>query len=357
VTRQDSNESPEQAGGSALFRLVEARLREFCREPAAIFWVYVFPLIMMVALGVAFRNRPQEQTAVDVQAGPQSDFISSALLAHERFEVRVLDEATCKQRLRTGKTALVVQADSTSSYVYVYDPTRQDSVLARNAVDDVLQRAAGRTDAIATHNQELTEQGGRYIDFLVPGLIGMGLLGGGLWGVGFAIVDMRIRKLLKRFLATPMKRSHFLAAMMISRLLFMIPEMIFLLVFARLAFGVVNYGSYFSVAVLVVLGAFEFAGIGLLVASRAQTLETVSGLMNLVMLPMWIGSGIFFSVERFPDIVQPLLAILPLTPLIAALRAVMLEGASLLSIGPQIGIVSAWGTVTFLLALKWFRWS
>jgi ABC-type multidrug transport system permease subunit len=348
----------ERARGAALFYLVDARVRQFCREPAAIFWVYVFPLIMMMALGVAFRNRPQGQAKVDVQVGPRAESVVEALVADKRFDVKLLDEATSKQRLRTGRTDLMVQTDATSaSYVYVFDPTRQDSVLARNSVDDCLQRAAGRTDPVAARNLELTEQGGRYIDFLVPGLIGMGLLGGGLWGVGFAIVDLRIRKLLKRFLATPMKKSEFLGAMIISRLLFMIPEKIFMLVFARVAFGVVNYGSDLSVAVLVVLGAFEFAGIGLLVASRAQTLETVSGLMNLVMLPMWIGSGIFFSVERFPEGVQPFLAILPLTPLIGALRRVMLEGAPLLSLGTEIGIVCAWGIVTFYLALKCFRWN
>ena len=350
-------DAARQAKGTPLFYLVDARLREFCREPAAIFWVYVFPLIMMVALGIAFRNRPPEQAMVDVQTGPRAEYIVEALSADERFRAGMFDETTCTQRLRTGRTDLVVRAESTSSYTYLFDPTRQDSALTRNAVDDLLQRAAGRTDPLVTQDQEMTEQGGRYIDFLVPGLIGMGLLGGGLWGVGFAIVDLRIRKLLKRFLATPMRKSHFLAAMMISRLLFMIPEIVVLLVFARLTFGVVNYGSYVSVAVLVVLGAFEFAGIGLLVASRAQTLETVSGLMNLVMLPMWIGSGIFFSVERFPDAVQPILAILPLTPLIGALRRVMLEGAPLLSLGTEVGIMCAWGILTFFLALKWFRWN
>ena len=205
--------------------------------------------------------------------------------------------------------------------------------------------------------QEMTEPGGRYIDFLVPGLLGLGLMGGGLWGVGFAIVDLRIRKLLKRYIATPMKRSHFLAAMMISRLLFTATEAIVLLLCARLLFGVVNYGNPFAVGALIILGAFQFAGIGLLVASRAQTLEAVSGLMNLVMLPMWIASGVFYSVERFPAAIQPYLRVLPLTPLIDAIRSVMLEGASLTELGSEVGLCSLWGVVTFALALKWFRWS
>jgi ABC-type multidrug transport system permease subunit len=204
---------------------------------------------------------------------------------------------------------------------------------------------------------EFNEPGGRYIDFLVPGLLGMSLMGGGLWGVGFVTVDMRIRKLLKRFVATPMRRSDFLAGVMISRLLFMVPEVLVLLVFARLAFGVVIYGSLLSVLVLILTGAATFAGLGLLIASRARTLEAVSGLMNLVMLPMWLLSGIFFSSERFPGVAQPLIRALPLTALNDSLRAVMQEGATLASQLPQLGILAAWAVVTFALALRWFRWT
>jgi len=184
----------------------------------------------------------------------------------------------------------------------------------------------------------------------------MGLMGGGLWGVGFVIVDMRIRKLLKRFIATPMKKYQFLAGIMLSRFLFMVPEIAILLLFARIAFGVRVQGSLLAVMFFVFLGAFTFAGIGLLVASRAKSLETVSGLMNLVMLPMWVLSGIFFSSERFPAAVQPVIKILPLTPLINALRAVILEGHSLFQLWPQIVILAVWGLVTFVLSLRWFRW-
>jgi ABC-2 type transport system permease protein len=244
-----------------------------------------------------------------------------------------------------------------SGYRYLFDPTRANSVLARELADAALQRAAGRPDVLAVEDDMLDEPGARYIDFLVPGLVGLGLLGGGLWGVGFAIVDMRIRKLLKRYLATPMKRSHFLGAMMASRLVFTIPEVLLILLFAHWLFGVTSQGSYASVAVLILLGAFQFSGIGLLVASRAQTIETVSGLMNAVMLPMWIGTGLFFPIERFPLVVQPLLKLLPLTPLNSALRGVMLEGASLVSLAPEIALMGLWGAATFVIALRIFRWN
>jgi ABC-type multidrug transport system permease subunit len=339
-----------------LAQLVIARLREFYREPEAIFWVYGFPLLMVVALGIAFRNKPVERITVDVQAGPLAAKTLADLKKQEKFAAEIYDAETCRVRLRTGKTDLVVVSQSAANE-YHFDPTRPESLLARNAVDDAIQRAAGRKDPLGIENKELDEVGGRYIDFLIPGLLGMNIMGGGLWGVGFVTVDMRMRKLLKRFLATPMKKRDFLLGLMVSRLIFLIPEVVFLLVFAWLVFGVVIQGSILAVVFLILLGAFSFAGIGLLVASRAKTIEAVSGLMNLVMLPMWILSGIFFSSDRFPEAAQPFIKALPLTPLIDAFRAVYLDGASLADQWSRIAILAAWGLGSFILALRWFRWN
>jgi ABC-type multidrug transport system permease subunit len=347
----------------ALPQIVLARMRSFYREPGAVFWVYGFPLLMVVALGIAFRANPVERVTVDVQAGPRAEQVRDALLHQAAgksltFAVQISDEETGKRRLRTGKTDLVVMLSPDGSYQYRLDRSRAESRLARTAVHEALQQAAGRTDPVPTlPDQEMLEPGSRYIDFLVPGLVGMGLMGGGLWGVGFAIVDMRIRKLLKRFVATPMRRSDFLLGVMISRLVFMIPEVLVILVFARLFFGVVVAGSIGAVFVLILVGAVTFAGLGLLVASRAKTLETASGLMNLTMLPMWLLSGVFFSPDRFPQAVQPLIRLVPLTPLIEGLRAVMLEDASLASQTLNIVILLAWGAVTFGVGLKLFRWN
>jgi ABC-type multidrug transport system permease subunit len=352
----------DRSGGRhyhAFTSLILARVREFTREPAAIFWVYVFPLVLVVALGAAFRNKPAGDFQVVVHAGRGAEPVAARLNSDPRFEAVICDPSAAHVRLRTGRADLAIQVnpDQQSAYAYHFDPAKADSMLARNAADDVLQRAAGRADVLEVSDHALNEPGSRYIDFLVPGLLGMGLLGGGMWGVGFAVVDMRIRKLLKRYLATPMKRSHFLAAVTASRLLFTLPEVLLVLVFSRLFFGVVNHGSYLTLGLLIFLGALQFSGIGLLVASRAQTIETVSGLMNAVMIPMWIGSGIFFSNERFPELVQPFLDLLPLTPLITAMRGVMLEGATLVGLWPQLLLIIAWGATTFLMALRWFRWT
>lgn len=341
-----------------LGQLILARLREFYREPEAVFWVYGFPILLVVGLGIAFRNQPVEQVTVDVEAGPTAEAIVKALSAEDKFKARLVTLEEARLHLRTGRTDLVVRGKTSEAptYEYAYDPTRPPSVLAHNAVDDALQRAAGRKDPVPVTVQAFEEPGGRYIDFLVPGLLGMSLMGGGLWGVGFVTVDMRIRKLLKRFLATPMRKSDFLAGVMVSRLMFMVPEVLVLLIFAWLVFGVVIYGSLLAVVLLILLGAVTFSGLGLLVASRAKTVEAVSGLMNLVMLPMWLLSGIFFSSERFPAAAQPFIKLLPLTALNDALRAVMQEGATLASQWQEIGLLTAWAVVTFALALKLFRW-
>jgi ABC-2 type transport system permease protein len=337
--------------------LVLARLREFFREPEAVFWVYIFPILMVVGLGIAFRNQPAEHVIVDVEAGPHSASIVKALSADSRFQVKTCDSEECRLRLRTGKTQLVVSADgSPVVYQYQFDPSRPENLVARESVNNALQQAAGRVDPVKSSEKEFSEPGGRYVDFLVPGLLGMSLMGGGLWGVGYVTVDMRIRKLLKRFLATPMKKGDFLAAIMLSRMLFMIPEVLVLLLFARFVFHVYYYGSYATLILLIVLGATMFSGIGLLVASRAKTVEAVSGLMNVVMLPMWMLSGMFFSSDRFPAAAQPLIQILPLTPLINALRSVMLEGSSLASQAGQIAIMAVWSAVSFAVALRIFRW-
>lgn len=338
-----------------LVELVAARVREFYREPEAIFWVYGFPILMTVALGLAFANKPITQIDVVIAAGPGDSEAERLLKAHDdpRFRVRILPADAARERLRTGKTELVLVPDATGSgFTFLYDPARAESMMARFAVHEVLQGPP----RVPTHDEHMTERGSRYIDFLIPGLLGLSLMGGGMWGVGFVTVDMRIRMLLKRLLATPMRKRDFLLGLMLSRLLFMIPEVLLILLFAWLAFGVEVRGSVAALALIIVLGAFTFAGIGLLVASRAKTIETVSGLMNLVMLPMWLLSGIFFSSERFPEFLQPLIKVLPLTPLIDALRATMLEGTPLFALWPQLLVLALYGVVSFAIALKIFRW-
>lgn len=334
------------------------RLRQFYREPEAVFWTYGFPLLMIVGLGIAFRTRPPERIRVDIEDGPRAASIAAMLspAGSDAFDAEVRSATECAERLRLGKTSLVV-GTTDKGYEYRFDPTRPESALARARVDAALQRAAGRADAAAVEDKLLTEPGSRYIDFLVPGLLGMNLMGGGLWGIGFATVDMRVRKLLKRLMASPMRRTDFFLTIVGGRMMFTIPEMGVILCAGVYIFGIAVTGSLLSVLVVVFVGGVSFAGIGLLVACRADRIETVTGLMNIIMLPMWLFSGIFFSYERFPQSLHPFIKALPLTQLIDALRAVILEGATLWSQWFALIYLLAIGVVCFCLALRWFRWT
>jgi ABC-type multidrug transport system permease subunit len=337
----------------AIVELTLARFREFVREPEAIFWVFAFPVIMTLALGVAFRTQTQP-VPVGVEQAAGADGTLAALAADPGIAPRVLSREDAAVALRNGAVHLVVLPGSPPTFRY--DPTRAESRMARLIVDAALQRAAGRRDAWSASEQQIVAPGSRYIDWLVPGLMGMNIMGTGLWGIGFAVVNARVRKLLKRLVATPMRRADYLASHMLSRLAFLILEVVVIVGFARLAFGIPLNGSLSSLAGLCVLGALSFGGLGLLLASRAKTIEAVSGLMNLAMLPMWVLSGVFFSSENFPPAMQPFIRILPLTALNQALRSNMIDGAPLLTIAPQIGILAAWGVVCFAIALRFFRW-
>ena len=337
-----------------LVALSKARVREFLREPEAIFWVFIFPVLLAVVLGVAFREGAPEPLPVGVEAGPAAAARQTALAASGRLAPRELPADQARRALATGKLARVVREGEPPAYWF--DPTRPESRAARLEVDAALQAAAGRRDPFVPREEILADRGARYIDFLGPGLLGMNLMGTGMWAVGFALVSARAGKLLKLFVAAPTRRWQLLAAQIVARSVFLALEVAVLVVFSVTVLDVPFRGSLALFAAICVLGAFAFVGLGLLTASRAKTIEGVSGLMNFVMFPMWIGTGVFFSTERFPDAVQPFVQALPLTALNDALRAVMLDGAGLAATAPELALLALWGAATFALAVRLFRW-
>ncbi|HUP60047.1 MAG TPA: ABC transporter permease [Thermoanaerobaculia bacterium] len=348
-----------------LVELTIARMKEFLREPEAIFWVFAFPILLTVALGFAFREKPPDRIPVGVVDGPHAKARAAALSKSPALQVRVFSLEQGRDELRRGKISLLVEeagggrdvrppGDATP--VYRYDATRPDARTARVEVDDALQAAAGRRDVLTAREERVTEVGARYVDFLVPGLLGMNIMGTGMWSIGFSVVNARLKKLLKRLIATPMRKSHYLAAHLLMRTSILAIEVAVLVALAWFIFDVRISGSVILFALICLLGGLAFAGLGLLVASRAKTLEAVSGLMNLVMVPMWICSGVFFSYERFPDAAKPFIRALPLTALNDALRGVMNDGLGAMELAPQLLNLVAWGVVSYLIGLKIFRW-
>jgi ABC-type multidrug transport system permease subunit len=334
-------------------QLVLARLREFFREPHVIFWVYGFPLLLAVALSFAFSGREPERPRIDIEAGPRAATLAATLKA-DGFDVEIYPADECHARFIKGKTAMYLKPEA-EQVVYVYDAMRSESVLARYWVEAVLDRSHTTPD-LRVQDQRVSEPGSRYIDWLLPGLLGMNIMGGGLFGIGFVLVDMRVRKLFKRLLATPMRHSDFLLALFTSRLIFLAPEMVVLLAFGWLIYGVPMNGPYFTFFLTIFIGAAAFAGLGLLLGCRTDKAEVISGFINVVMLPSYLFSGIFFSSERFPASAQPFIQALPLTQLNSALREIMLDGAGMLEVGWRLAILAGWGVICFALGLRWFRW-
>ncbi|HEX9160843.1 MAG TPA: ABC transporter permease, partial [Thermoanaerobaculia bacterium] len=338
----------------AIVELTSARTKEFVRETEAIFWVFGFPLLLALALGFAFREKPPDRIPIAVVAGPSASIQTTALGKSAALSPRVMDPKVAQDALRHGKVSLVV--DNTNSLTYRFDPTNPDSRTARRETDDALQAAAGRRNVVPAKDEYVHEQGARYIDFLIPGLLGMNLMGTGMWGMGFTIANARMKKLLKRLIATPMRKSDYLIAQFLARLVFLVIEIIVVVGFARIVFGVRVHGSMLLFSMICLLGGMAFAAIGLLVASRAKTLEAVSGLMNLTMMPMWLCSGVFFSYERFPEAAKPFIRALPLTALNDALRGVMNDAMTFAQVMPQLLNLVLWTSVAYFAGLRMFRW-
>jgi len=316
-------------------------------------------MLLAFGLGLAFRNKPADKTSIAVVGTYAQETVSllQNSAEHSIIAADIVDLARAKDGLRLGKYDLIVEPLDEGHVQYDFDPARPESVLSKAEVDEALQAGAGRKDAFIAHSVASSEPGSRYIDFLIPGLLGMNLMNSGMWGIGFALVDMRQRKLLKRFVATPMRRGDFLMALASSRLILMVIEVGLLLGFGVLMFHVRVMGAILSILLIGAIGAIAFGGLGLLTASRAKKIESVSGLINLVMMPMWILSGVFFSYERFPAAAQPFIKALPLTALNDALRATILEGSSFASQGGRLLVLALWGGISFILALRWFRWT
>jgi ABC-type multidrug transport system permease subunit len=284
----------------------------------------------------------------------RSGAIRQALSATSGITIRDIPPGDEERALREGEIHLLIVP--TDPPTYRFDPARAESRIARLLVDDALKRAAGRTDPFSALEQPVQIAGSRYVDWLIPGIVGMSIMSTSMWAVGFSVVQTRMRKLLKRLVASPMRKHQYLLAQVGGRLVFLAPEAGVPLLFGALVLGMPIQGSIPAIAAVCLVGALAFAGIGLLLASRTRTFEGISGLMNLATVPMWVVSGVFFSSSNFPQPVQPIIQALPLTALINALRAVVLEGAGVSGVSRELAVLAAWGLASFGIALRFFRW-
>ena len=317
-------------------QLTLLRFREFVREPEALFWTLLFPVILTTGLGVAFRNQAPRRRARlpgrDAGASPTRPQRDLASRWHRP------DGRRPHARSARASVVLVAEPGANGGVVYRYDDTNPEGRTARMLADRALQRAAGRVDPVPVQDDLAREAGSRYIDFLVPGLVGMGIMSNAVWGLGFSIVDARRRKLMKRIVATPMRADGLPAV---------VPDLAHVRCWcsrsACRSGSACSHSACRSAARLLELASISVLGLRSrsarwVCSSRRgrRTIEAVSGLMNLVLVPMWILSGVFFSSERFPDAVQPFIKALPLTALIDALRANMLQGAGLVDVAPAL---------------------
>ena len=341
---------------TGIYHLTRMRVLLFLREPEAVFWVFAFPLVIALVLGWAFKDRGPTSETVGVLGGTGADSIIEILEGVEHLRVeRIEDREEAAVAVARGSIAvLVIPGDVV---VLRHDPARSTTEVALLRVERALrERSGGASQSGPRIEAVVGDVGSRYIDWLFPGLLGMNLMGTGIWNIGFTIAELRQKKLLRRFLVTPMRRSSLLVSIGLARLVFMGLEVAILLGFAVWVLDVPIRGDPFAFFATLVLGTVAFAGLGLLIASRARTVEGISGLMNLAMMPMWLFSGVFFSYERFPEASRAFIRCLPLTALNDTLRDIMLDGAGLLDVAPQLGIVLLWGVLPFAVALRIFRW-
>ncbi|MDY0062257.1 MAG: ABC transporter permease [Myxococcota bacterium] len=346
-----------------LLELTRARLREFWREPASLFWTFGFPILLAIGLGIAFRSSPGETTfrvAVVTEPGTPAR-AQEILLRDPAFIVLPLSDGDATRSLQRGSVEVVLRelpGDPGAAPIFDlrFDSSRPEAREARLALEARLQEALGGSRPAEIRAAGAPLPGSRYIDFLLPGLLGLNLLGSSMWGIGYAIVQARRQRLLKRFAATPMRRAHYLLAFILSRLVFLLAEVLVLVGFGWLAFDCTIQGSLASYLLVALLGGLSFSGLAVLVASRTGSVEVASGLVNFVTMPMWLLSGAFFSYSRFPEAVQPLLRLLPLTALNDALRGIANEAVGLASLSQELGVLLVWGILPFLLALRLFRW-
>jgi ABC-2 type transport system permease protein len=362
-----------------LYRLIVAHIKEIVREPAVLFWGIGFPILMAWGLGIAFSTKKEmnreiaviyQNPTVSIQKSVLADIIEHypgkqkgdylLPLRNEKtgdinltFHECTLDEAHVL--LKKGTISLIVEVSQDKIH-YNFDPANAEAQLLYQLVKGVVYNGP---QYYASHQDEikpLTVSGTRYIDFLIPGLLAMGIMMSSSWGISYTLIERRSKKLLRRMVATPMKKSNLLIALITARFIMNVIEAVLLYLFAWLYFDIQIQGNPVALLALFIAGNMAFAGISVLISSHTANPEVGNGLINAVVTPMMVVSGIFFSYSHFPEWTIPVIRHLPLTMLADGVRSIFNEGAGLMEVWREVLILCTTGLVTFVIGLKVFKW-
>ncbi len=365
-------------------QLILTHFHELFREPGVLFWGIIFPILMSLGLGIAFTKKPDVVRNVAVitesrSIAERSDQLAEFLKSNAEF-VRSEDDPKTFYRIilddeQLGRTTFIfkltrweealtllkqgnvsIVLDNENGEInYHLDPANPDGQLNYLKLSALFEHGpdSGKNSAAV---QALTLPGTRYIDFLLPGLIAMGLMMACMWGLSYGMIDRRSKKLLRRMIATPMKKSYFLIAIIFVRFTMNFIEALLLFVVAWLVFGITIQGNTLALLLLFVAGNIAFAGIAILFSSRTANTEIGNGLVNAVVMPMMVMSGVFFSYHNFPDWLIPYIQMLPLTMLADGMRSIFIEGAGFAEIMLPSAILTVTGIVFFTAGLKIYKW-
>lgn len=345
----------------SLKEMIKGRWREFKREPSAMFFVVMMPLLWMIVLGLAFSGERKEKYGIAMlnteMTIPQNAFIRDVLAGDERLIVRVGDESDHARWIKRGEAVLVIKADIKQMKVlYQFDPANPQSARAREIVNNLVQKSYGRSDPIEWTNKPMDIRGDRYIDFLVPGLLALSIFTSSLFGTGMTIVVNRRENLLKRYLTTPMSSYEYIISHIVARYFILAVEFATVMVAAALIFQFQVEGRWGDYIFLAALGAAAATAIGILIGARTANSAAYNGMTNLLTWPMTMVSGIWFSRAVFPDWLGRIIDFLPLTAMVDGLRKIALEGLTLGEVMPEIFVLISYLVVCTIAAKLRFKW-
>ncbi|MCE5346943.1 MAG: ABC transporter permease [Bacteroidales bacterium] len=370
-----------------LWQLTVALFRELIREPGVLFWGIVFPILMSLGLGLAFTKKSDvirkvaivsniEESATRSDTTTVTEFlqknceknlpegkeswqwkytINDGKLGNSIFLFYNMEWDEAMRLLKRG-TINVLLSGVNGQIEYHFDPLNSDAELTYLKLSNIIGKGTLLEKKNYSEIKPLTVKGTRYIDFLVPGLITMGVMMSSMWGISYGIIEKRSKKLLRRLVATPMKKSHFLIALITVRLAMNFIESLALFLFALFAFKLTIQGDISALILMFLAGNIAFAGIAVFVSSHTSNTEVGNGLINFVVFPMMVLSGIFFSYQNFPEWSIPVIKNLPLTMMTDGIRSIFNEGAGYHEVAIPILILTVMGIVFFSAGLKIFKW-